>query len=316
MGLAFDPKGRFLFAVGNGGRSWFVPLNGGPARRLQGFSKDTLLLAAAVSPGGRYAATASFYDRDEKTLRVWDTETWEVRTFELPVPSHPAPLPSLGQGSSPANEGGISGLAFADESTLYTGGHGGVRRWDLTAGTQELVIETPTDRSDVTRIRPEKGVAVTRQASPNAPDECVPVVLHDLAKHSSRALPIFGGCVQWFELDASGTLLATADKDGIVRVGRISTPEPHLLMGHKGAISAVAISPDLRWIASTGGDNTLRLWPMPDLDEPPLHALPHDELMAKLKSLTNLRAVRDPKTGTDWKIELGPFPGWKDVPTW
>ena len=52
------------------------------------------------------------------------------------------------------------------------------------------------------------------------------------------------------------------------------------------------------------------------LDQPPLHTLPHDELVAKLKSLTNLRAVRDAKSATGWSIELGPFPGWKDVPTW
>ena len=92
--------------------------------------------------------------------------------------------------------------------------------------------------------------------------------------------------------------------------------EPHILAGHAGKVDRLAISPDLRWIASTGEDNTLRLWPMPDLDEPPLHALPHDELMAKLKSLTNLRAVRDDKSATGWAIELGPFPGWKDLPTW
>ena len=41
-----------------------------------------------------------------------------------------------------------------------------------------------------------------------------------------------------------------------------------------------------------------------------------NELVAKLKSLTNLRAVRDPKSPTGWTIELGPFPGWKDVPSW
>jgi hypothetical protein len=39
-----------------------------------------------------------------------------------------------------------------------------------------------------------------------------------------------------------------------------------------------------------------------------------DELIAKLRSLTNLRAVRDTSTG--WTIELGPFPGWGEVPTW
>jgi len=47
-----------------------------------------------------------------------------------------------------------------------------------------------------------------------------------------------------------------------------------------------------------------------------LHTLPHEELVAKLKSLTNLRAVRDPKSSTGWTVEFGPFPGWKDVPTW
>jgi WD40 repeat protein len=78
----------------------------------------------------------------------------------------------------------------------------------------------------------------------------------------------------------------------------------------------VAISPDLRWVASTGEDNTLRLWPMPDLSKPPLQTLPYDELVAKLKSLTNLRAVRDPASGTGWRIDLAPFPGWKNLPAW
>jgi WD40 repeat protein len=81
-------------------------------------------------------------------------------------------------------------------------------------------------------------------------------------------------------------------------------------------VRRVAISPDLRWLASTGEDNTLRLWPMPDLKKPALHTLSHNELIAKLKSLTNLRAVRDPDSPNGWTIELGPFPGWKDVPTW
>jgi len=96
----------------------------------------------------------------------------------------------------------------------------------------------------------------------------------------------------------------------------VSGGEPHLLVGHEGPIDFVAISPDLRWIASTGEDNTLRLWPMPDLSKPPLHTLPHDELIAKLHSLTNLRAVRDEESPTGWSIEVGPFPGWETVPTW
>ena len=117
-------------------------------------------------------------------------------------------------------------------------------------------------------------------------------------------------------LDPTGTVAVTGDADGIVRVGRIGGGEPQLLAGHEGAIEAVAVSSDLRWVASVGSDTTLRLWPMPDLDEPPLHTLPHDELITKLHSLTNLRAVRDEASSTGWKIEVGPFPGWETVPTW
>jgi hypothetical protein len=53
---------------------------------------------------------------------------------------------------------------------------------------------------------------------------------------------------------------------------------------------------------------------MPILSNPPFHALPHGELMARLVSLTNLKAVPDPSSATGHKLETGPFPGGKDVP--
>jgi hypothetical protein len=42
----------------------------------------------------------------------------------------------------------------------------------------------------------------------------------------------------------------------------------------------------------------------------------HRRLIAKLKTLTNLRVVRDEESTTGWKLEVGPFPGWETVPTW
>jgi WD40 repeat protein len=88
-----------------------------------------------------------------------------------------------------------------------------------------------------------------------------------------------------------------------------------LLLGHAGPVSTVAVSPDGQWIASSSGTE-IRLWPMPDLAQPPLHTLPRDVLLAKLDGLTNVRVVEDPAAPTGYKLDIAPFPGGKDVPTW
>jgi hypothetical protein len=63
-------------------------------------------------------------------------------------------------------------------------------------------------------------------------------------------------------------------------------------------------------------DSEIRIWPMPNLWKPPLYTLPYEGLLAKLRSLTNLQVAEDPTSATGYKVEIGPFPGWKDVPTW
>ena len=46
------------------------------------------------------------------------------------------------------------------------------------------------------------------------------------------------------------------------------------------------------------------------------HRLSSDELLAKLRSLTTLRPIRDETSSTGWSIHIGPFPGWKAMPEW
>jgi hypothetical protein len=99
-------------------------------------------------------------------------------------------------------------------------------------------------------------------------------------------------------------------------VGPASAAAPHLLIGSETSWGEPVISPDGRWIAASYGDYHVRLWPMPDMSQPPLHTLAHDELLAKLRTLTNLRVVRDPDSETGWGWGLDPFPGWEEVPAW
>jgi WD40 repeat protein len=314
--LAFDPKNRYLFVVGAG--VWVVPLDGSAPRKLPGFSQDTALNAAAVSPSGRLVATAFYYGRGEKELRVWNLETGETRRFDLPDGKRGAAV--AGETHS-GYERGIFALAFVDESTLYTAGDGGLRRWNLETGSHEMVAAAAAGYWMFGSFSADRPVVLTAERRAGQVEDCPRgAVLRDLARGTSQPFASFGECGAWGQkagvLDPSGAVAATGSRDGIVRVGRLSGGEAHVLLGHKGSLDHIAISPDLRWLASTGEDDTLRLWPMPDLSKPPLHALPHDQLLAKLRSLTNLRAVRDPSSASGWKVEVGPFPGWKNVPTW
>jgi WD40 repeat protein len=306
--MVFDPQGRFLFVVETQDRPYVVPLDGSPPRRLEQFSDETNLSAAAVSPSGRRVATAYNNGRGPKTLRVWDLDTGEMRLFDLPE----------GTSSEEAYERGIEDVGFADESTLYTAGDGGIRRWDLGSGEHELVFAAAPGHHAAMALGPDGRTALVIEGLIAKDTEgWGPVRIVDLVSGGFRVLPAFGEPIGGaIALDPSGSVAATGDREGIVRVGRLSGGEPHLLVGHEGPVGSVSISPDLGWIASTGQDETLRLWPMPELDEEPLHTWPHDELIAKLKTLTNIRVVPDPETDQGWTVELDPFPGWEEMPTW
>lgn len=48
----------------------------------------------------------------------------------------------------------------------------------------------------------------------------------------------------------------------------------------------------------------------------PFHTLPHDELLARLRSLTNVRIVEDEESSTGYVLGNDPFPGWESLPEW
>ena len=314
-----DPSGRFVVMTDTReGSVVKIPNDGSsPSKYPLAHPEGTPLTIGGgfLDPTGRFVAVpvSSPRWREErlKRLRILDLFTGEERSFDTD-----AARDGRCTDAEVKAWGGVDNPLWLPDGSLLSDGPAGMRLWDIAAGTSALL--QPCDKASPAFMLATPDSRSIVRLGPYVEDKLVPswLSVFDLASRRSRDITSHGSQLWSMDLDPSGTVLVTGDKSGLVRVGPLTGEEPRLLYGHSGAVS-VAVSPDGRWIASASDDDgTIRLWPMPDLSKPPLHILPHDELLAKLKSLTNLRAVRDPSSDTGWKIEVGSFPGWKDVPEW
>jgi len=291
--LAPSPDGSRILAARDIRGAAVIPLDGTQESPV---GNRLTAYGAAYSAEGRLVGVTGRTADNRFVLDVFATDTLErVNSFE-----------PLGRGAFVAPRFLSDGrIAYADESGLAIA--------DPKDGTSELVLEGTCLTFAISGD--EKRIAFIDLAyfSWSAPGSAI---LLDLEAGTAAHLASHGDQVSAIATDAAGTVVVTGDKEGVLRVGSAGGEEPHLLLGHKGRIWSVDTDPLGQWIATGGDDGTVRIWPMPDLSKPPLHTLPHDELIAKLKTLTNLRVVRDEEDPTGWTLTHDPFPGWATVPTW
>lgn len=139
-----------------------------------------------------------------------------------------------------------------------------------------------------------------------------PLSLHDLETGSVRDLPFFGNEVSSVVFAPDGRVVA-GTTNGEILVG-FPDAEPHILMGHRSVVGDLEILPDERIVSVS--EKTVRIWPLPDLNERPLHTLPYDELIETLRGVTNLRMVKDDTRDTGYRLTIEDFPGWEALPEW
>jgi WD40 repeat protein len=291
--IAIAPDGSFLAAGTRIGQVLVVPLDGRPVRVLgeSGNFPADRVNSLAVGPRARLVAAGIL----KGIVRIWDLASGEART--------------LGAGDG---ERGNRVIEFTEDGDLWVASRTNLRRWSLDGRQprilEEIGLESPEFVTDeLCDVDPDGRRALFREANRLWVMETDTREIRQLTSH---------GWVARGKLYANGGFVSSTNRLGELRIGPVTGEQPHLLLGHEDEVNAIAVSSDGRWIASGADDRTIRLWPMPDFSKPPLHALPRSELIAKLKALTNLRAVPDEESPTGWNIEVGPFPGWETVPTW
>lgn len=138
--------------------------------------------------------------------------------------------------------------------------------------------------------------------------------LHDLDRGVSTKLVGHGAHIGGF--DPTGTVAVTFEGETIF-VGPPTGGAVHRLIA-RSPVTAVAVSPDGRQMASGHVDGTIRLWPMPDASRPTLYDLPHDELLALLRTRLDVapNTLGTMGGGVGAPLRKGPFPGWETVPEW
>jgi WD40 repeat protein len=290
--LATSPRGDLLAAGTYQSGAWLVRVDGGAPERLPGFEGS--VRGFAFDREGRRLAAGGLgvpWPRERGVLRVWDLETRQAQVLDL------------GDGKF------IGAQVFLPDGRLLTAGDGGLRLLDLATGRATPVLDgvlTAQASSDGRQLLALRAVIGPGGGVGTA-------LVYDLETKEVRSLESHGNqvtCVAW---GPSERLVVTGSRDGIVRAGPVTGEEPHLLLGHEGGVRDVGVDPEGRWIVSASEDGTVRLWPLP-LEERPFHTLPHDELLDRLRSLTNYRVVPDPAAAGGYRLDFEPVAGWNRKP--
>jgi len=277
-----------------------IPVDGGAPADLQGPGEP--LDVVTIDESGRFLAASG---RESSVVRVWDLANGGLTSLDAGDGLEAVDLRLL--------PGGRLLVRYRAGEAEYPG----LGLWQVETGRRELVFAGQPVRWFFSLPVADHGRLVLGKEG-DQPDRlrrrfCV----GDLELRTVRPLDGYIGITASLDpLRRTIVVWGYTRLGPFLRVGPVDAPVPHLIPARQDAelFGDMAFSPDGRRIARGYGDGSIWLFPVPDLEAPPLQTLPREELVKRLRSFTNLRAVPDPASDTGWKLEIGPFPGWESEP--
>jgi WD40 repeat protein len=289
--VAYGPGPNSMLLTGWRGVH-LVDLETGDSRSLPD-SPNSVSGVAIDATGERAAAAGGLNDSDDSVIRVWDL----VGTTDWPAGERRLDAGDLGW---------VVDLAFLPDGSLLAASEAGLQQWDVEAGTFDWLV---------------KGGAGYRVLGVDATGRIIATVAADFKTLKSGAIRVWDRQegTSWevtthddrlisLAVSPDGQHLISGDRDGVVRIGPVTGEEPHLLLGHRGTVWDLDVSPDSRLVVSAGNEGDLRLWSMPE--GPPVHTLRYEDFVDRLRSLTNLRVLGDESYRSGYRLEGDPNPGW------
>ncbi|MEC8513523.1 MAG: serine/threonine-protein kinase [Planctomycetota bacterium] len=248
--VAWSPDGTRIVSSSSGGTTLRIwdPSTGECLHTLEGFAVQgaSFQCRLAWNPAGTLIAAtsgdASWDDRADRTVRVWDASTGEcLHTLQ----GHESFVWSVSW--NPAGTRIVSG---SNDKTL--------RVWDASTGECLHTLEGEVPMSDSFAQHPWSPagthvVSVSGGAAVRIWNAATGECLHTLEGHG-----IVAGAVAW---NPAGTRLVSGAEDGTLQIWDVATGESlHTLQGHEDQIVSAAWNAAGTRIVSASRDSTLRLW--------------------------------------------------------
>ena len=304
-GNVLDQQGKYIGSQAEVDVS-VLSLADGQSRKFPVKPPGATYSAAAFSPDSKLFVVAR--SDKEGGIWVWDLEANTARLLE-------------------SSKGWILySLTFAKDGSLFSGDpEGRVMRWNLQDGSSTVIYQSKFPKHFVASlklVRDDRVLLAVDGSNEVGESYEGEVTLIDLENQASRRIASHGSQVAYLLIDAAESFLVTGSNDGTFRVGPISGEEPHVIampeVLDSFAPPVTAISPDGRWIAVRCMNDASELVSclVRKPEGPLLHTLPREQLLARLRSLTNLRVVPDKSSRTEYRLDTLPFPGWEKPPTW